>query len=237
MTETITFSTEEAAPDRNAVFEGQGIPAGVGVTQDIEDLYNTALDVLSDSAAPVAMFAEISKVDFALVYRGEGFNEPSTPVKDISARAEQLALFALTLGKSISEIITERFEAGDFAVASMLDSAASAAADRLAGIVEKRLIELLVSKGLATPSTTVLGYSPGYCGWHMSGQEKLLDFLQPGRIGISLTESFLMQPLKSISGVLVAGPADIHRFANSYPVCALCDTQSCRKRIRALPET
>lgn len=237
MTEIITFTAQEAVPDRNAVFEGQGIPAGVGVAQDIEDLYSKALNVLSADAAPVAMFAEISKADFAVVYRGVGFNELETPVKDISARADRLALFALTLGKPISEKITERFEAGDFALGSMLDSAASAAADKLAGIVEKRFLEFLVSKGLATPSAAVLGYSPGYCGWHMSGQEKLFEFLQPGRIGISLTESFLMQPLKSISGVLIAGPADIHRFANSYPVCSLCETQSCRKRIRTLPET
>ena len=237
MTEIITFTAQEAAPDRNAVFEGQGIPAGLGVTPEIENLYSKAVEVLSADAAPVAMFAEISKADFAIVYRGVGFNELTTPVQDISARAERLALFAITLGEPISAKITERFEAGDFALASMLDSAASAAADRLAGIVEKRFLEFLASKGLATPSTAVLGYSPGYCGWHMSGQEKLFEFLEPEQIGISLTESFLMQPLKSVSGVLIAGPADIHRFANSYPICTLCETQSCRKRIRALPET
>ena len=29
-----------------------------------------------------------------------------------------------------------------------------------------------------------------------------------------------MEPLKSVSGVLVAGPAGIHRFAPTYPFCA-----------------
>ena len=89
MTEIITFTAQEAAPDRNAVFEGQGIPAGLGVTPEIENLYSKAMDVLSADAAPVAMFAEISKADFAIVYRGVGFNELTTPVQDISARADR----------------------------------------------------------------------------------------------------------------------------------------------------
>ena len=82
--------------------------------------------------------------------------------------------------------------------------------------------------------TALLRYSPGYCGWHVSGQKRLFEFLQPQQIGITLRESFLMQPLKSISGVMIAGPIDIHRFKNDYPFCERCETEGCRERIRAL---
>ena len=82
--------------------------------------------------------------------------------------------------------------------------------------------------------TGVLRYSPGYCGWHISGQRRLFDYLDPGQIGITLRESFLMDPLKSVSGVLIAGPREIHRFTDDYDFCDQCDTRGCRQRLRAL---
>jgi hypothetical protein len=76
-----------------------------------------------------------------------------------------------------------------------------------------------------------LRYSPGYCGWHISGQRKLFDFLKPETIGISLRESHLMEPLKSVSGVVIVGPAGIHAFQDEYPFCERCKTHGCRERI------
>jgi hypothetical protein len=40
-----------------------------------------------------------------------------------------------------------------------------------------------------------------------------------------------MDPLKSISGVIVAGRAEIHEFDNDYDFCAECGTRTCRERI------
>ena len=76
-----------------------------------------------------------------------------------------------------------------------------------------------------------LGYSPGYCGWHIGAQKKLFDRLGPEEIGIRLGESFLMEPIKSVSGVLVAGPAAIHRFRPAFPFCRGCTTHPCRRRM------
>jgi len=80
----------------------------------------------------------------------------------------------------------------------------------------------------------VLSYSPGYCGWHLSGQEKLFQFLHPERIGISLNDSYLMTPLKSITGVLVGGKKEIHIFKSNYPFCSYCKDRSCAERITKL---
>ena len=81
----------------------------------------------------------------------------------------------------------------------------------------------------------MLPYSPGYCGWHVSGQGRLFGALCPEEIGIRLNASFLMQPLKSVSGVLVAGAPEIHDFDDDFDFCAECTTRECRVRIaRAL---
>ena len=38
--------------------------------------------------------------------------------------------------------------------------------------------------------------------------------------------------LKSITGVIVAGPAAIHSFDDDFAFCSECRTRGCRKRIR-----
>jgi hypothetical protein len=58
--------------------------------------------------------------------------------------------------------------------------------------------------------------------------------LRPEEIGITLRESCLMEPLKSISGVLVAARPEDHRFDNTYQFCRTCSTQTCRSRIAAV---
>jgi hypothetical protein len=40
-----------------------------------------------------------------------------------------------------------------------------------------------------------------------------------------------MEPLKSVSGVIAAGPAEIHDFEMTYSFCRDCVTKSCRERI------
>ncbi|MCP4153380.1 MAG: hypothetical protein GY757_36975 [bacterium] len=100
---------------------------------------------------------------------------------------------------------------------------------------EKLFYNRLLERGDIKTSETsmrVLNYSPGYCGWHISGKGKLFEKLKPGSIGIRLNESYLMSPLKSISGVLTAGEQAIHRFDNNYPFCKQCRTYSCRERLK-----
>jgi hypothetical protein len=234
MSEIVTFSTEEMTPDRAAVFENQSIPLDAAVSRGVEALFERALRRLADSATPRGLYSEISIADFAMVYRGEGRNEPRTPVGDILGQADHLALFAVTLGDRIGQEITRCFHSNDLALGAMLDSAASAAADKLAELVERRFARALSADGRAAPGTAVLRYSPGYCGWHISGQKKLFAFLHPEQIDISLRESFLMEPLKSVSGVLIAGPREIHEFDMTYPFCERCEERGCRERIKSL---
>jgi len=234
MNEIVQFSNEELMPERDAVFANQGVPAGRSVSAEIESLYERSLALLREKAAPVGIWREIVTPDFAAIYEGEGRNEPRTPVGDIFGGAESLRLFALTLGAPVSDEIKQRFAANDFALGTMLDAAASAAADGLASVLEKRYPNDLSRSGQDVENIGVLAYSPGYCGWHISGQGKLFEFLHPEQIGIRLTDSFLMQPLKSVSGVLIAGPREIHYFRNSYPFCSQCNTKGCLARMAGL---
>ena len=234
MTGVLTFSVSDIHPDREITLGYQGIPPGRAVPPHIEELYTAALELLLETAEPVAVVSEISQNDFAGVFEGEGRNERRTPVGDVFPLAEHLVLFAVTLGEPVSDVIRRCFETNEFAAGSMVDAAASVAADTAADVIERRVAEELRADGRATADTGILRYSPGYCGWHVSGQRKLFDHLDPGRIGLTLGASFLMQPLKSVSGVVIAAPKKVHSFAPSYDFCRQCETRTCRERIRAL---
>jgi hypothetical protein len=136
------------------------------------------------------------------------------------------------VGPGVSDRIRACFDRNEPALAVMLDSIASAATDRLAELLCMRRADAGALPGAARGGT--LPYSPGYCGWHVSGQRALFAYLQPSAIGITLLPSFLMEPLKSVSGVLVTGPAAIHRFPPDYPFCGDCADRPCRARIASL---
>jgi hypothetical protein len=121
------------------------------------------------------------------------------------------------------------FAADDMARGFVLDAVASVSADLLTDRLAGRYRERVSGEG-----TAVLGYSPGYCGWHISAQRKLFERLGPEEIGISLNDSYLMQPLKSVSGVLVAGAGQIHRFRPEFSFCGECTTRQCLPRMRSV---
>jgi len=44
-------------------------------------------------------------------------------------------------------------------------------------------------------------YAPGYCGWPLYEQQNILECLQPSHIGVTMSESFSLQPMHSITGI------------------------------------
>ena len=143
-------------------------------------------------------------------------------------KLKKLYLFAVTIGEHITEEINKHFDQNEFPIGSFIDSGASLTADNIVGILEDKIQDTF------TGLSSTLAYSPGYCGWHVSGQNKLFQFLKPGKIGITLNGSCLMTPLKSVSGVLVSGPGNIHTFDNNYSFCEECTTYSCKSRMKSI---
>lgn len=227
MRERVGWTAVESTPPRAEALRSQGLPEGHEPSARIAALVESALAEYVAAAEPRGLVEEISREEFAEVYRGEGRNAPATPLEVIAPRAERLALFVATVGEPVTRRIREHFVAQDPAAGAMLDSVASAAADGLA----ERLAERFAA---GAAGSRALAYSPGYCGWHVSGQRRLFARLRPEEVGVTLNASCLMTPLKSVSGVLVRGPREIHRFAADYPFCDDCAERACRARIAAV---
>jgi hypothetical protein len=229
-------------PDAGALLHAQGVAgqARPGAARSAAE----ALALLSRLAAPAAVVREVSLLEFPKVFAGEWLNETPNPLEAVFSGAERLALFAVTLGQPVCAEIDRLFSINDFALGCLLDTAASLAADRAAAWVSAECCRWWTGtasgpgpgraaarkKGLRC-----LRYSPGYCGWHLSGQKKLLAHLRPGRIGVSLGETWLMTPIKSISGVVAAAPASRHAVEPGFAFCAACKAKSCCSRKKGGP--
>jgi hypothetical protein len=227
--ERVVFPAEEAMPPRGGVLERMGMASPSDLSARTGALLESAADEFARLVEPRGLAEDVTAAEFAAVYAGEGLNSHETPLAQIWPRADSLALYAATLGEPVSIRIAELFAAGDMAAGFVLDAVASVSADLLTDRLACRFRARVPGEG-----TAVLGYSPGYCGWHISGQRRLFERLGPDEIGISLNDSCLMQPLKSVSGVLVAGAAPIHRFRPEFTFCAECTTRQCLPRMRSM---
>lgn len=232
MTGTISLNTGDILPSKDDVLLSQGVPEGRGISSRISEILEEAMSILSDTAKPVSIVSEVSSEEFEPIFHGEGQNAEDVLLADIYPHADRLALFALTIGEEVSSRIEDLFIDNNFALGSMLDSAASNAAD----IAVKQLEELFRKEiaGDSGENIYVLSYSPGYCGWHITAQQKLFSYLDPGKIDISLNSSSLMTPIKSVSGLLAAGKREIHQFETRFSYCRFCRDKNCLERMKNL---
>ena len=224
MPKIINPSISDILPSKEDVLKFQNVKNINDVPNVLIDNLELSLELLKDKSKPIAIIEECPKAEFTDIYLGEGENATDSPLTQIIKKSEKLHLFAVTIGGNITEEIKRHFDINEFPIGSFIDSGASLTADNIVRVLESRV---------ANQSIT-LAYSPGYCGWHVSGQKKLFQFLKPDKIGITLNDSCLMTPLKSVSGVLVSGPNDIHIFDNNYSFCKECATYSCKIRMKSI---
>ncbi|MFC1964831.1 vitamin B12 dependent-methionine synthase activation domain-containing protein [Chloroflexota bacterium] len=139
-------------------------------------------------------------------------------------QCEKVAVFALTIGNHLGDMICHLAENGLVLQATVLDAIGSGAAEKLAVFVEDRIKKIAISQGLSTSRR----FSPGYCDWDIGQQRMLFRALKGDTAGILLTERCLMIPQKSISGIIGLGNPDSNN--ENYNPCITCDKQGCSGR-------
>ena len=234
MRNVIRLNVDEVIPSPEEVIENQGMAGRGNLPVRISTLLDSALDLFKQLVEPQGLMQDWPISDFESVYYGNGKNDPEGPVPIIVPQAERLPLFAATLGNALIAKSSELFAKGGPALGFMLDAVNSSGAERLGQIMGERFLNLMPEEKRRSGDLRVQYYSPGHCGWHISGQKKLFDVLHPEEIGISLNSSWAMQPAKSISGILVVGDIKIHRFQPIFSFCKQCKEHKCLQRLKIL---
>jgi len=137
--------------------------------------------------------------------------------------AERVAVFAVSVGSEISRLSESAAKSGDTFSAWAMDAVGSWAVEEAADALMVR-----IRRHLQDGQELTLRYSPGYCGMDISQQQNLFQLIQADSVGVTLMPSMLMQPLKSISGLVGLTPKDA---VNSYhSPCDLCPRTGCHMR-------
>jgi hypothetical protein len=225
----VRFTIAQVRPSDADVLVQLHVARGVPISPRLRRLLDEARRLFGELVAPIAVMEDISREEFPRIYAGEGRNAPVTPLEGIAALSDRIALFAGTLGPAIDADVRERFGEGDAALGCVLDAFASCAASRVADLTARAFLQ----SADGSPAHSALPYSPGYCGWDVTGQRSLFARVRPEEIGVVLNRSCLMQPIKSVSGAIVVGHSEIHRFDPEFPFCSTCITRECRRRMRA----
>jgi hypothetical protein len=237
MRKILKLSIENIIPTANEVLELQGMAGRKNLPAKITQLLDSALRIFSQLAEPQGILEDFPINDFPLLYEGNGMNSQEGPVPALVSQADAIALFAATMGDSLATKSKELFTQGGAALGYMMDAVNSTGAERLGRHMCHLFLEHLPEELRQSKELKVQYYCPGHCGWHISGQGKLFQALQPENIGMTLKPSFVMHPLKSISGVLVAGAMSIHRFQPGFSFCSQCKEHKCVQRLRLLENT
>ena len=137
-------------------------------------------------------------------------------------KSEKIAVFVCTIGSAMELWSKELFSQGNPMLGYIVDSVASAAVESTADYIHNQIGGSLQEDSLKITNR----YSPGYCNWSVSDQHLLFSLLPKNFCGISLTESSLMLPIKSISGIIGIGK----NVKMMKYICDKCGVEDCTYR-------
>ena len=133
---------------------------------------------------------------------------------------EGCVLFVITIGEQIDSWIHSLVDEDDIYSAYLVDLIASEYVEKLSDWIESK-IKLQLGSGVGVSNR----YGPGYCNWDLAEQVKLFSFFPNDFCGITLSESSMMQPRKSISGIVGFGKSV---FPMELP-CDVCTDYNCHR--------
>lgn len=158
-----------------------------------------------------------AKGAFLIIDPSESSFDYGAKVKSVFLKAEKIALFVTTLGEDSKRIIDSN-KSDPFAY-YLVDFLASQFADGMAEYMHDRVKDYAIKASYRFSNK----YSPGYCGWNVKEQKKLFDYFPENPCGIRLTENFLMNPIKSVSGAIAMG----EKIKYQEYGCKMCEEINC----------
>jgi len=145
-------------------------------------------------------------------------------VREYLGDIDRLAVFILTVGGAIHDRARDLLAGGRALDGMVADAVGSEGADAAADELVARIRELAEADGRAI----TLPYSPGYCGMAIEEQASVFSAVDGGRIGVRLLPSFLMVPVKSVSGIIGMGASP--GVVRTGSPCERCDRKDCMMR-------
>ncbi len=131
-------------------------------------------------------------------------------------KVDTIAIFVCSLGKEYDKWIRSFYDGNDGLNAYIADIIGSETVEAAADWIEEYIRKASEAEGCHITNRL----SPGYCNWHVSEQKKLFSLLPESFCGVALTESALMTPIKSVSGIIGIG-AETKKLDYQCHICSI----------------
>ncbi|MDD6531782.1 MAG: vitamin B12 dependent-methionine synthase activation domain-containing protein [Ruminococcus sp.] len=164
---------------------------------------------------PAYTFTEIPKDSPAL-----GGND----IKEVVAESEKVLLIAATLGIYVEKLL-RKTQITNMAKAVVVDAMASVAIEQFMDKIEDELKERY--KGLYFTNR----FSPGYGDYPLEKQREVVKILNTEKkLGLSLSDSLLLNPTKSVTAVIGLNKNEVKGKINCTSKCMKCGNKNCPYR-------
>ncbi|MGC8780889.1 MAG: hypothetical protein ACP5UQ_08505 [Anaerolineae bacterium] len=169
--------------------------------------WQAALADARELVRPAAVWDEFAIQEFQherLVLVG-GAKIGGGPVVSVVAGASHLVMAVCTAGPALSARVSEHQRHGHRLRALFLDDLGSWAVDQ----VRQQLCRTIEANAAARGWRASAALSPGESEWSVTDQAVIFRVLDTRPIGVTLTESLVMSPIKSLSLIAGIGPGPL----------------------------
>lgn len=136
---------------------------------------------------------------------------------------KQVVLFAATLGAEVDRLI-RKMQVVDMAKAVVMQACAATLLEEYCDELQQKIAEHMQEQGKYIRPR----FSPGYGDFSIQHQKDVLAMLEASkRIGVTMTDSYMLTPTKSVTAVIGIGDAEMNCNLNS---CEECDKTDCTYR-------
>ena len=185
---------------------------------DVAQQVERALDRLLPLCAPRSVWRVFPKDRLPLELSGQDIHQ-------LLRDCDRVVLFALTLGPE-AELLIRREGLRSPTEALILDACASAACEQACDDLQKQLEDQLCVEGLYPTDR----FSPGYGDLPLTVQTPLLELLDAQkRCGITLSDTFIMTPRKSVTAIFGLADKPQGKRARGCAFCSMNQNCSFRK--------
>ena len=185
-----------------AVLHRLGYPSDFESPDDsMKDVFEEEVKRAYDLIEPKGIYSLLriaSHGDREIRFKGTDFKIKSRKVSRLLSRSDFVVFFMATIGPELEGAVETLMSKGEYARSVILDAIGSETADAAADMIHRSILRNIAEqKGFSiTPR-----FSPGYGDWPLTVQRDILNICRAEMIGVSLTDSFLMIPMKSVSAV------------------------------------
>jgi hypothetical protein len=154
-------------------------------------------------------------------------NDGQIPISPLISGSRKIAAAVCTIGNRLEMRVKKYIESNEPLSALIMDGIGSAAVDMLSEEACDLIASVASSHGYMAGSPL----SPGMQGLPITAQKYMFDLVPAGEIGVSITDSATMIPLKSVSMIMGLGPK--MKQWKRAEVCATCHLRNtCSHRLQ-----